>query len=813
MQTILDKCNCDCYFSSINQINYKGNLQGSIVIIGEAINEEDIIANELFSGTIGKIIHDCLTYANIDIDDCLFLNAIGCMVPKHYKQAERSKQLSNAIKQCQKRLADIISKHPRELVITLGNAASHAILNDFNLKITQVRGTVYACSFASKGVYATVHPSYILRGGGRLNDLKNDFEYAASLLTGVKIKQHIKPTLDNIKVIEENEVNEFFHAMEKVCCNKDHVTIACDIETTGLNRFKNRILCMGLSWDPEIVYVLPKRFFDKIYEANGNCLELNLLDSMLNSGAKFLWHNGKFDITFLRVLGLKSARVDHDTMLMSYTLNELGGYHSLGYLSKDLLGAPDYKDMLSLYLPNKKASYELVPEKVLHEYMAYDVSNTLQIYNILSVKISDDKLNTTLYNKVLIPASELLAKIELEGFSVNMETVKENDNKLYTQLQDILAKMPEGLNPNSPKQVAVYLYDILKLQTIRGSRSTDAKHITELNKKYDNLFLKQLLEYRKLDKLHSTFVKSIYEKVCSDGKIHTTYKIHGTVTGRLSSEEPNMQNIPRKPFIRNQFITDKNHIMIECDYSQAELRSLAQLSNDAEMIKVFEEGISLHVDVSKAIFGEEWEKNYNMDDPNNPAYVDAKEKYIRTKMLNFGIIYGISAWSIAKSFEMDKEEAIKMIDGWATKFPQAWAYIQKCREAPLKGQNLITPFGRRKRANFVSKENLNNVQNESANFPHQSMASDFTLVSACRLASHIKRTWDAKIVNIVHDALFVNIPYIGGNVVSEKNLNDCIKYIKHVMEETPRLWGLNRVTFSVDAKTGYSWGNLHDYKS
>jgi DNA polymerase-1 len=364
----------------------------------------------------------------------------------------------------------------------------------------------------------------------------------------------------------------------------------------------------------------------------------------------------------------------------------------------------------------------------------------------------------------------------------------------------------EGIHPNSPLQLADLIYRQLKLAKINKGTDDDA-----LDKLPKHPLVTALKAYRKAAKAYGTYVKSLHEQVSDDGRVHSTYLIHGTPTGRLASRGPNMQNQPRGPRIRSQFVAAPGFEIGEFDLSQAELRCLAVLSGDKALCHIYQTaGLSLHKEVSLYMsetgrIKPNWKQRYAINDNNDPIYVEAYDEYMRIKALNFGIVYGRTAPSIAEEFSISVAQAQAMINGWGERFPDAWKYIDKCRMAPLRGQNMYTPFGRRKRVGVVSRDALTDLQNEAANFPHQSIASDITLTAAARVRLAL-RARGVKIVNLIHDAILCEIP------LQEGYFDRTARLVTSTLTQVPLDMGLSIVPFVSDAKRGDRWGDLKEYE-
>jgi DNA polymerase-1 len=559
---------------------------------------------------------------------------------------------------------------------------------------------------------------------------------------------------------------------------------------------------------------------------------------------RFLWHNGQFDIKWFWHNGIPEARVDEDTILLSYSLDENGGIHGLEQVSSDWLNSPNWKAVIDSYLPKKDSSYELVPRDILHKYMAYDIGNTRADYDILRPRVAADPYLEKLYTRTLIPATNFLAKVESNGIFVDVERLRENQQWYDAEVKKAAApihelgkqfpgsKYTEKL-PGSWQQIQRLLYDDLKIKPYKNKKSTDQKTLEQLP---SHPAIAALRRHRKVAKERGTYVTSLANfrdkktgeynvfipgHLLPDGKVHSSLALFKTRTGRLASSDPNVQNVPRNPQIRGQYVASPGKRFIECDLNQAELRVLATISGDPELCRIYlTAGMSLHDEVRASIWGypKDWSDKLLSDylykfrltqetryDENGKDLLLAEQK-MRAKNVNFGTVYGITAAGLAEQCDCSVQEAQEMLNAWFKKFKLAGNYIQACKNAPLHGRTLITAFGRKKRPGIVSAELAQGIQNEFANFPEQSPASDITLHSGIELEPVLREQYDTRIVNLIHDALLLECPD-DDNVAREVAALTC-----KTMSEVPKKWGFKKIPFLAEAKQGYRWGSLKDLK-
>jgi len=755
----------NCPLKPGRRVGSRGDITSPIAIVGEAPGRRELARGRPFIGPSGELLDRSLPLG-VSLDDFFVTNASSC---RPLKSEGDAKLLIPYIESCRDRLITELQEHPRKVVIAMGNAAMWSLTKNYKLAITRTRGKLLVCEdLPGTIIFPILHPAFLLRGGGNYRQFLEDLEYAIELGKGGAVRHAEEPTYITLR--DDNEINDAINRIHQ------HDIASADIETTGLNPREDRILCLGVCYNPKEVII-----FDEKALANP------LTKRLFKGKTQFVWHNGKFDVSFLRRDGFKVS-VEEDTMLQSYCLNENTGLHDLEQISNNLLGAEDYKWMVKDYLPWNKKATEYAPPAILHPYLSYDCSNTLQVHGIYRKRVSLDPNLEKLYTKTLIPANDLLLDVEKNGMYIDRTRLDRLNGWYEKKIEIAKAAFDEfapGVSPTSPKQLSILFFDQLGFKPVK-KRSTDKDFL----KKYkDRPIIKALKEVRKLSKAYGTNVKAIYRHIEADGRVHSSFKLHGSKTGRLASNDPNAQNIPRDPHIRGMITAEKGNILIEADLNQAELRSLAALSGCDALCEIYTTPghPGLHHEVSVHYYGE----NYTHEDK------------MKAKGVNFGIVYGRTAWSLAEEYGYSIAEGLKYIKGWFDRFPGAHDYIMKCRATPLRRQLMVTVFGRKKRLGVVSRANLRDLQNEAANFPHQSIASDFTLHAAMSVRKALARL-GVKIINLVHDSILVECR-------NEPALIEKVKFILiEAMEAQAPLWGITRVPFIAEAKVGFRWGSLKD---
>ena len=660
-------------------------------------------------------------------------------------------------------------------------------------------------------MYPMLHPGYLLKGGN-LQTFRIDLAESIKL-AHTKVSRQDTWVMPKIEIVDTPErVWELAQeiADEAVENGLDYTLVTGDFETSGFSPLQDYILDFGLYRRPtDTAYlILPELMEDPAYKMAVRYL-------LLHPEIRWIWQNGKFDIRFAWMndwIPYGTDIVHEDTLLLSYSLNEAGKQHDLDEQAKNRLGAPEHKAEIKQWVRNKKDSYSRIPIQNRHTYLAKDLKKTDLVFRETRDLVFADADSELLYTQTLIPASSLLCEIELYGIGVDLDYVRINhygatqadvDAGLIRQedlaseigLEQEIERCAQALNevvgyivnPNSPAQVKELLYDHLCLKIKNKTPNDTAKET--LDKLPPHPAVKLIRQYRSLVKMLSTYVVAI-EKKHINGRIHTTFKLHITPTGRLSSSDPNVQNIPRLTRWKRMYRAKARHVLVEADYNTAELRALAALSRDETLTAIFlDDKRNLHDEVSIEMYGPDF----------------TQDQRIRAKAINFGIPYGREAFSIAQEFDITGDEAQRLIDAWLARFPQAAAFLKWARSRPLANEPLVSVFGRKRRPGIVSADRLHGLMNEFANFSMQSIISDFNIHSARRMLPELKKC-GAHLVNLVHDSALTECP---DNPAIIRDVRDIMH---HYMEETPKLWLETPIVFKVDFKVGTHWGMLGKLK-
>ncbi len=511
-------------------------------------------------------------------------------------------------------------------------------------------------------------------------------------------------------------------------------------------------------------------------------------------GIKKWGHNLKYDIIVLKWQGLKVDGIDRDSMLLSYLLNPGRRQHNLDDIALEQLGykKTPYSEIASK--GRKSLTLDMVDMEKVGRYSCEDADIALRLCELLYPRIVDEGLEK-LYREIELPLIEVLADMEMAGVKVDAEKLHRFSQELAESLHKIEERIFKIIgfrfNLNSPKQLAEVLYEKLNLPVIKKTKktkgySTDTEVLQELANYHEVPAL--VLEYRQLAKLKSTYVDALPQLINPrTGRIHTSYNQTVTATGRLSSSDPNLQNIPVRgdlgKRIREAFIAEDGYLLVSADYSQIELRVLAHLSKDPNLIEAFRRGEDIHTKTANEVFG-------SLDIPPD-------EKRRKAKIINFSIIYGTSAYSLSKELGVSTHEAKEFIERYFQKYPKVREFLDKTIEEARSRGYVTTLFGRKRYIPELLNPNKNIQaagERIAVNTPIQGTAADLMKKAMIEVWREIqKQGFDAKMIIQVHDELVFE--------VKEEQADQLMKMVKERMEGVMKL----EVPLVVDIACGKNW--------
>jgi len=530
---------------------------------------------------------------------------------------------------------------------------------------------------------------------------------------------------------------------------------------------------------------------------------------------QLLTHNGKFDLRWLNKhleeYLLAPLYPAQDSMLLHHALYPGAGEHGLKPLAHRILGAADWESDLSTYTKGSKAHYERIPQDVLVKYNAFDVYWTLKLYNRL-LELADDTA-LRLYTEHTMPASHMLQDVEAYGMKVDLEYAKELDDNLSQQIETHRSYLTEYVaNPNSIPQVKKCIEERFGIKLVSADKASLFNSLQTVDRKYQGRpeyvdllgeyrsFIDNLLSLRSAVKARSTYVTSIVAKV-RNGRVHPTFLVHGTSTGRLSSSGPNVQNVSNdeegKMSLRRMYVADDGMMLVGADYSQAELRTMAELSDDELMIADLQEDAPDFFDnMLPGVFPEvdftELDKTHR------------KPYRLKLKRVVYGSSYGLTAPSISYMLTLEgtptsQAEAQAIQDAYLNRYPGLRKWRDDTMPLVLSGDELITPFGRRFQQDVVTASTAQRVQNQAWAFRPQSIASDICLRAAMMVHERFTTDYrysDCHIIASVHDAIYCEAP---------ESLAEAVSIIVQDYMRKSGAMTFKRIPFLTDAHVSKFW--------
>ena len=584
----------------------------------------------------------------------------------------------------------------------------------------------------------------------------------------------------------EEELDAFFADMKKA------EVIALDTETDNLDEMKARLVGISAAAGPGEGYYIPLRCRE------GNCLPGEELrrkfgDFLAGKHPKIAGQNIKYDYKVLKRFGIVIEPF-FDTMIAAWMLDSHSGSYGMDNLA---LRVFDYRTIHYSDIVPKGSSIDQIPLETAAEYAAEDACVTFRLYEHYRNLLTESGLDDLFY-RVEMPLVHILAEMELEGIKIDPEELTRYGVELGKTIEliegDIFELCGYEFNVNSTKQLQKVLFEDRKLKPIKKTKtgySTDIAVLQELSREDPVPAL--VLRHRTLNKLKSTYVDTLPALMDRQtGRIHTHFNQTGTATGRLSSRDPNLQNIPVREDegrrIRKSFISESGWVFISADYSQIELVVLAHLSGDEALQKAFREGVDIHRQTAALIFGTD------VDD------VTADQRRI-AKTINFGVMYGMSAFRLSNELSIPRARADEFIRAYYNRFRGIKNFKEKTIRSAEQTGYVTTLLGRRRPVPEINSRNRTEkaaVERIAVNTPIQGTAADIVKLAMLKTTDRLAREGlRGKLILQVHDELIFEVP-----AVEEETTRGCIR------EEMEHVIGLG-VPLRVHIESGTSWGDFH----
>ena len=579
--------------------------------------------------------------------------------------------------------------------------------------------------------------------------------------------------------------------------------LAIDTETSSLDPHQADLVGISLSTKIGKACYIPVGHKSK--KSMNKDLVLKRLKPLLEDPSiKKIGQNIKFDFIVLFKNGINISSME-DTMLMSYVLDSGKNRHNMDTLSEIHLNHKtiSFKDLVGT--GKKEINFSEVDLEKAKDYAAEDADITYRLYKKFYKSLKNEKM-IKIYENFEKPMIKILAFMEIEGITIDKNFLKilslKFDKKIQLIQKEVFKISKKEFNIGSPKQLGEILYNDLKIsdlkKTKKGSFATSASVLEDLAFK-GNKFPQLVLDWRQVSKLKNTYSDSLPEHINSDTKrVHTSFLLAATTTGRLASSDPNLQNIPIKSEdgkdIRKAFIAKKDHFLISADYNQIEMRILADLADVKELKKAFKNDEDIHSLTASQIF--------NVDI--NKVDQDQRRK---AKAINFGIIYGISQYGLAKQINVSNHEAEQFLKAYFSKFPEIKVYMDSTIKFCRKSGFVNNIFGRKSHFININDKNYNvrNFQERAAiNAPIQGSASEIMRLAMIRLNEKlmIQKNLKTKMLLQIHDELIFETPKEEAKRISKLIIDEMSSVVKSDQHSFS-------IPFTVDLNIGDNWGALH----
>jgi DNA polymerase-1 len=576
---------------------------------------------------------------------------------------------------------------------------------------------------------------------------------------------------------------------------------AIDTETTSVDYMQAELVGISLCLEPgEACYIPLMHRYENAPQQLDKTAVLAALKPVLEDPAiGKIGQNIKYDGHVFFGEGIRIRGIAHDTMLESYVLNSTASRHNMDALAKYYLDHDTihYTDIAGKGV--KQKTFDQVEIEPASDYAAEDADVTLRLHRVLNPALNEDEKLNRVYREIEMPLVEVLLDVEQNGVLIDQDMLrsqgKEIDQKLGQIETEIYQQAGEVFNLSSPKQIQAIFFEKLELPVLRktpkGQPSTAEDVLEELAADYEIPAL--LLEHRSLNKLMSTYIDKLPQEInAKTGRVHTSYQQAVASTGRLSSTSPNLQNIPiRTPEgrrIREAFVASDGCKILALDYSQIELRIMAHLSADESLLDAFSRGLDVHRATAAEVFGSGLEQV-------------SDEQRRAAKAINFGLIYGMSAFGLGKQLNIGRNEAQQYVDTYFERYPGVKRYMEVTKQLARDQGYVETVFGRRLYLPDINARNANvrqYAERTAINAPMQGTAADIIKRAMIRVQAWLADTGpECKMIMQVHDELVFE--------VAASEVESCSGAIAGLMVGAAEL----SVDLEVDAGVGANWNEAH----
>lgn len=782
----------------------------SILVVAGVPTAEDERKGRILAGTDGAMIRNVMTSLGLDLG----IDVAYTSVFDDRKCGPKPK--IDLVRGAAPALIHKIEQVKPDVVLTLGNVATTA-LQGHGGEIGKRRGR--CTELGDSVILPTRNPGDIIRSPDGFPDLITDIEKAIRIVDGAE--HTIQPPYENYHIVDSAESFDEFASAR---FDNAYLPISVDIETTGLDPWKGSILSLGISWRREEAYVIDCVWLNGAEDRFRESLESIFYDS------EVIMHNGQFDALWLRNRKFE-VNLLFDTMLAHYTLDGRQDGHSLKRLAADRYDAPAYEEGLAREAFSLEEWKGEEYRKQVMLYNGADADYTLRLYQDLKKEMEEDGV-AQIHNNILIPATTHFIRLRENGMLVDKEYLNDLGEKWEAKIIALEAKLKqfpgaEEMNLRSTKQVKDYLYDTLNLtpmggkknssvsaklvsKSIMGVQDDEAQEFWRTSNVQKDLkssstgtymlywlaqqheFPRLLVRHRILSKLKGAYCDGYKEILDDQNRIRPQYKLHGTRTGRISSNRPNIHGMPRRKEIKRIFMADPGHVIISADYSQAEIRMVAHLAGDETLIAALG-AQDIHREISKQMF------SLNDEQLDAMPHEERTIKRRAAKTIAFGLIYGRSANSIAPQLDISIDEAKDYMEKFFSMMPKVSKWLARQKATAKIDHEVTSLYGRKRRFPIIaSKSHLAEIQRQAGNMPVQSSVSDMTLLANMRIIADLEeRGIPCKIWPHVHDGFYFQVP--------EEHEAIAVEVTKDQMHDVEFE---TDVEFKCEIETGSNWGEL-----